>query len=133
VSSVDLNIGMVRKTSDKSEQIRRKIEFYPYLNTEDTTIHIEYKKRFQALDADTDEPAIPFEYRTVLLYGAASRAWSRLRNPEESNKNAVLYERMLDRMASKIQDSTDTPTIKMSRLYLSGKRHNRSRYRWKTF
>lgn len=131
--TADASLVLKLRDSADANEVYRKLELYPYLDDDDTTIHIEGVKRVPALENDSDEPLIPLRDRIVLVYGALQKAWSRLRNPEEASRNFQLFERKLIRMAAKIQDSTDFAQLKVSKLYLKGKRMPRNRYNWFNF
>jgi len=129
-ANADTNITFELKDSEDANEIYRKIEIYPYLNDDDTTIHVEGIRRIPALENDSDEPSIPLHDRISLMYGALHKGWSRLRNTEEAVRNFQLFERKLARMAAKIQDSTDHVKLKMNKLYLYGRRGTRRRVAW---
>ena len=105
----------------------REMLIHPSINDKQTTIHIDYIKEAAPMEADNDEPLLPIEDRVILLYGALVRAWSRERNPEEANRNAVLYTNKLASMQGKLDDSTDYVRLQVNKTYLSTKR-NRSKY-----
>jgi hypothetical protein len=100
----------------------RELMLYPCLDTDRITLHVDYIKELPPLSADSDEPAIPLQYRRVLLYGALASAWTRNRNPEEADKNEAKYRQMLGKMAGQLQDSQDKPRLRPSQLYLNAKR-----------
>lgn len=129
----DSSLNLKVEKNDDANRIYKRVEIYPFLYNQDTTIHIEGIKRASALEDDTDEPLMAIKDRIVLLYGALHKSWSRLRNPEEASRNFQLFERKLIRMAGKIQDSTDSVNLKISRVYLKGKRRSRRRYNWWSF
>jgi hypothetical protein len=111
---------------------QKRILCYPAINTYTTTLHVDYLKEVIALTNDTDEPLIPVSDRVILLYGALQRAWGRERNPEEAKKNEGYYEKKLQRMAGKIDDSIDNPVLRVNRVYLDSKRMAQ-RGRWSGF
>lgn len=111
----------------------RKVYFYPALYNKNITIHIEGIKKVSPLENDNDEPLIPIQDRIVLLYGTLSRVWSKVRNPEEAARNQQLYLEKLSKMASRIQDSTDFPEMKIDVGYLTSKRLPYRSNRWSDF
>lgn len=119
----------LKLASSKTDSERHKeLWVYPSLYATRTTLHVDYVKEATPLENAADEPLMPIGDRTVLLYGALMRAWSRERNPEEAQRNQALYERKLMKMAGKVDDSTDLPILKVGRTYLAGKR-KAARYR----
>lgn len=119
----DSNLLVELQASTKNRARYRSLFLYPALLQTDTLLHVDYQKQVAALDVDADEPIIPADDRIVLVYAALHRAWSRERNPEEAQRNLVLYKDKLASMAGQIQDSLDKPIFKPSRLYLSAKRN----------
>jgi hypothetical protein len=112
----------------------RFLEVFPFLNTEATILDTRVLKKVRPLEDDTDEPVIPLEDRIVILYGALHRAWSRIRNPEESLRNFQLFERKLARMSADVDAGEDHPRLKVSRSYLTSKRRSmRLGRRWRNF
>lgn len=100
----------------------RELLVYPSVQKDKVTLHIDYIKIPPALENNTDEPLMPLEDRMSIVYAALIRAWSRERNPEEANRNAVLYTNKLSKMQGKLGDSTDHATLMVSKTYLSVKR-----------
>jgi len=116
---VDPSSGTGETESDRY----RVLKIYPSLSTEDTVLHIDYIKEVSALNADADEPVLPLEDRIVLVYGALAIAWSSVvRNPEETARNAALYDRKLTRMAGQVDESRDYPQLTISNDYIAKKR-----------
>jgi hypothetical protein len=68
---------------------------------------------------------MPINDRTVLFYYGASSAWRRERNVEEANNYYQLGEKKLAEMASKIEDSRESPTLRISVGYMAQKRRQR--------
>lgn len=109
--------------SESEDDRYRILKVYPAMYTATTTIHIDYIKEVPALELAGDEPLMPIEDRSVLKYGALSLAWATIqRNPEEAQRNRALFEGKLARMAGKIEDTFDTPSIVPNSSYLSRKR-----------
>ena len=110
-------------TAETESDRYRILKVYPAMYTATTTIHIDYIKEVPALELAGDEPLMPIEDRSVLKYGALSLAWATIqRNPEEAQRNRALFEGKLARMAGKIEDTFDTPSIVPNSSYLSRKR-----------
>lgn len=125
----DPTSGDAESETDRYRQVR----IYPAACLENVTMHVNYVKEAPALDLDGDEPLLPLEDRIVLLYGGLARSWiSVARNPEEANRNQLLFGAKLSRMASKNQDGNDFPTIAPSSQYLRRFRYplRKSWYRW---
>jgi hypothetical protein len=127
-ATADTNLSVKWLNQESEYQRFRELHFHPAQNSANLTLHVDYVKEAQPLNNDGDEPLMPLEDRTVLLYGALARAWSRLRNPEESARNMQLFAAKMARMAAKFQDTLDSPKLVPSNLYLRGKR-NQSRSR----
>lgn len=114
--------------TDETESDRYRImRVYPSITDQPVTINIDHTKEISALVDDTDEPAMPLEDRVVLVYGALSREWRRLRNEEAATYNQQLFSQKLARMAGKVEDGFDRPKIQVDRRYLSAKRGPRIR------
>lgn len=106
----------------------KELLVYPSIYSSNTEIHIDYLREVNPLVNDNDEPLIPISDRGVLLYGALAKAWSRERNESEGQRNYQLYQAKIERMAGKIDDSIDFPTLRVGKTYLGVKRSNQ-RYR----
>lgn len=132
-ATADASLTVKSQNSRTDSEAYRTLQVWPYLNTVDTTLHVEGIRKLKPLENDADEPAMPITDRIVLVYGACMRAWSRQRNPEEAQRNAALYERKLNNMASKIQDGTDHARLSVSGIYLAGKRGSRRTTNWESF
>lgn len=101
----------------------RYMQIYPSIFDQVVTIHVDYMQEVPWLDADTDEPIIPLEDRIVLYYAALSQLWvSIMRNPEEAARNNALYQARLARMAGKIEEGFDRPTLAPDNFYFAAKR-----------
>lgn len=100
----------------------RVVKVHPSLTVDTITLHIDYVKQVEPLDAAGDEPAMPLEDRMVLVYGALSRAWARVRNEERAMANQQLFDRKLAAMAGKLDDGFDKPQLIMDSLYITKKR-----------
>lgn len=122
-SAPDTSIVVKKDNNEKSPERYKELWVYPAVYTTKVPLHVDYTKEPQPLIEDDDEPLMPIGDRTVLLYGALMRAWSRERNPEEAQRNAVLYERKLSKMAGKMDDSTDLPVLRTGKTYLAAKRN----------
>lgn len=105
----------------------RLVKIHPSLTPDPITMHVDYVKQVNALDADGDEPVLPLEDRMVLVYGALARAWGRARNEERSAVNQQLFDRKLAQMAGKIEDGFDRPQLTIDNLYIVKKRGRHTR------
>jgi hypothetical protein len=109
-------------SEDETDRVRQ-LRIYPSISQEATTLHIDYQKEVSALELDGDEPILPIADRVVLKYGALARAWPALaRNPEEGQRNQLLYEAKLSRMAGKVEDGFDKPQLTPESRYMAQKR-----------
>jgi hypothetical protein len=100
----------------------RELLVHPSLYNSRMTIHVEFVKEILPLLNDNDEPVIPIEDRLILVYGTLHRSWSKMRNPEEAQRNFGLYGSKLAKMQGKMQDSVEMPRLEISKSYLSGKK-----------
>lgn len=134
-ATADLNLEVLLQDDPEDNEQYRKLKFYPYLYTENTTLKIDYIQKVKPLENDLDEPIIPLRDRIVLLYGALEKAWSRIRNPEEALRNGQKYQNKLAKMAGNVQSGMDYPMLKPSSFYLTAKRGNfrRKNRRWRNF
>ncbi len=106
----------------------RILQIYPSISDKTVTMHVDYVREAIWLDDDSDEPLMPVEDRVVLFYGALSQLQtSLLRNPEEAARNYGLYQAKLARMAGKIEEGFDKPTLVPDSSYMRAKRGNRIR------
>lgn len=121
-STADVALTIKAQNSELSARRYKELAVHPSLNSTRTTLNIDFIKETTPLEDDSDEPLMPIGDRAVLVYGALSKAWARERNPQEATRNAALYERKLERMEGKIDDSTDFPQLKPSRTFLAAKR-----------
>jgi hypothetical protein len=121
-ATADTSLTVTSITSEFDYDRYRELMVYPSLSSARVTLHVDYVKEAHALENDSDEPLMPLEDRTVLLYGGLARAWRRLRNPEEANTNLGLYTNKLTKMEGKLQDSFDSPKLRPSKIYLGAKR-----------
>jgi hypothetical protein len=112
----------VKLQNTESFERYRKMVVYPAISDKRTVIHVDYIKSVPPLDNDDDEPVIPMQHRAMLLNAALSLAWTRERDPEESNKSWQIYQQRLAGVAAKTEDSVDKPVMRMSRTYLQAKR-----------
>lgn len=129
----DLSLEVLLRDDPEDNEMYRQLSVYPYLNNENTTLKIEYIEKVSPLEDDADEPIIPVRDRVILLYGALERAWSRIRNMEEAQRNAAKYTQKLAKMAGNMQSGQDYPKIRPNNIYLTAKRKGRKRYRWSNF
>lgn len=118
----NLQVRRIITTADRSRY--RMLYFYPAINNDNQILMLDYQKNVPPLELDTDEPLLPLDDRIVIVYGALHRAWSRMRNPEEAQRNVALYRDTLARMSGYIQDSLDKPLLQTSRTYLGHKRNS---------
>lgn len=120
---------IVQKLQNPADSRRYKeLRIYPSIFNQDTQLHVDFLREVVPMAEDTDEPLVPISDRIVLLYGALQRGWSRERNPAEAARNQALYTAKLGRMAGKVDDSIDQPTLRPSSVYLGAKRSNNRQY-----
>lgn len=120
----DASLSIKLLTNQGADEAYRELWVYPSIYASRVQLHVDYIKEVASLEDDDDEPLMPIGDRVVLLYGALMRAWSRHRNPEEAQRNAALYERKLQKMAGKIDDSVDYPVLRPNKTYLAAKRNS---------
>lgn len=123
--SSDTSFVVTLADNELDEARYRQMLVYPSITSSRITLHVDYIRDAVPLENDSDEPIIPIQDRLVLVYGALARAWPRERNPEEGSRNQQLFDRKLAKMAGKLDDSTDTPILRPSRVYLATKRSPR--------
>lgn len=116
----NLSVKRILTTADRSRY--RALYYFPAINNDNQILMLDYQKNVNPLENDSDEPLLPLDDRMVLVYGALHRAWSRMRNAEEAQRNLGLYRDALARMSGYMQDSLDKPMLKPSRIYLGQKR-----------
>lgn len=116
---------VVYTTDDYDSNGQRRLRYWPAVNTDKINLDVDYIMNFSALDLDGDEPIMPANDRTVLFYYGASAAWRRERNTEEANNFYQLGEKKLAEMASKIEDSRESPVLRVSHGYLAMKRRQK--------
>lgn len=118
----DATMSFSNIDTNAEEARYREMFVYPALNSARLNLHVDYEKEALPLENDSDEPIIPYNDRVVLFYGALSKTWSRLRNPEESKDAYALYSDKLGQMSGKLQETLDKPKLMPSRSYLAAKR-----------
>lgn len=112
-------------TDDYDSSGKRKLRYWPAIYTANVNMDVDYIMNFIPLDTDGDEPIMPLNDRTVLFYFGCAHAWRRERNTEEANNYFQLGEKKLAEMASKLEDSKDSPILRASLGYLAQKRQQR--------
>jgi hypothetical protein len=127
-STADTAIVVKKAPGADSYSRYRELMIWPALFSANTTLYVDYLVEPQPLVEDDDEPLIPLEDRNVLLYGALSRSWVKVRDEDTANRNAALYEKKLAKMSGRIEDSLDLPQIRISPQYLRGKRRTGKSY-----
>lgn len=135
-ATADLSLTLKLRSTDTDAERYRELWVYPSLYNADVLMHVDYIKEIKPLENDTDEPLMPIEDRSVLLFGALVRAWTRHGDPDEVARNATLYDRKLMKMLGKLNDSTDYPQLKVSSSYMRSKRTSprlSSLYKWWKF
>jgi hypothetical protein len=125
----DTSISVTRIDQEADYDRYRELYLFPSLSSTRITLHVDYVKEIFPLEYDSDEPAIPVQYRAILVYGALHRTWTRNRNPEEAARNLGLYQNKLAKMAGKLQDTHDKPKLMPSKIYLGQKRQATRRLR----
>jgi hypothetical protein len=119
-----------RGTELNTEKVKNLL-IHPSIYDDAVTLNIDYIEEPQPMSNDSDEPAIPYTYRQVIVHGALHLAWSSIgRNPTEAERNRQLFEKMISQMEGKYDESTDLPQLVASRTYLARKRNNASRRNW---
>jgi hypothetical protein len=124
-STADTGFTVTKAAQTNLQARYRELLVYPSLYDSVTTLYVDYKISPPPLVEDDDEPLIPLQDRSVLVYGVLSRQWVKHRDAETFATNAALYDRRLAKMAGKIEDSQDLPKIELSKLYTRAKRKGR--------
>jgi hypothetical protein len=119
-ADASLAVKVFENTTD--DERYRELWVYPSISQTKIVLHVDFLKQALPLENDDDEPLMPVEDRIVLFYGTLMKAWPKQRDPEEGARNATLYDRKLKKMAGNLDDSTDLPMIRPSRVYLGAKR-----------
>jgi hypothetical protein len=135
-ATADVALVTKIKNSENDAERYREMFVFPSMYSTDVMLHVDYMKEVKPLENDLDEPLMPIEDRTVLVYGALSRAWIRHGDSEEAARNLQLYERKIMKMLGKLNDSTDMPQLVVSKTYLRSKRTSprlSSLYKWWKF
>lgn len=122
-------VPMYYTTDDFDSSSKRKLRYWPAINTNKINLDVDYINVFVGLDMDGDEPAMPPHDRTVLFYFGASHAWRRERNTEEANNYWNMAQNKLSEMLSKIQDSQESPVLRAGVGYMAQKRRQRRGFR----
>jgi len=121
-STVDTSIVAQKLDQSISNTEYRELLYFPAIHDKKTTLYVDYILQPSPLEDDLDEPLIPLQDRSILIYGALSRQWVKHRNEQTANRNETLYSRYLTRMAGKLEDSRDSARLKFSASYLASKR-----------
>lgn len=121
-SVADGTLTVTKSATFQDSARSREIYFYPALYTSRTALHVHYTKEVLPLENDADEPFMPVEDRSVLLFGTLALTLDRLGKPAAADKNAVKYGRKLEHMAGRLEDTTDLPVLRPSKYYLGAKR-----------
>lgn len=120
-STVDYEDSLGDDSEAESDR-QRVMRIYPSVSNVNYTVHVEYQKEASAMDAEIEEPILPKNDRSVLVYWGLYKAWSRERNEEAAARNYQLYKEKLARMAGRIDDSTDKPKVTIDSTYIGTKR-----------
>jgi hypothetical protein len=118
----DTTISVTKKSREDNDSRYREFMFYPSIYDTAVTLEIERIVEPLALEEDDDEPLIPIEDRSILVYGALSRQHLKESNPEVYGINRAEFEAKYAEMASTLEDSTDHAQLKISKNYMRGKR-----------
>jgi len=121
-TTADVALTVKSQNSEISSKRYKELAVYPSVDSQRTTLNVDFIKEPTPMEDDADEPLMPIGDRAVLFYGACIKAWSRERNPQEAQRNSQLFQKKLERMEGKIDDSTDFPQLKPSKTFLAAKR-----------
>jgi len=131
-ATADATLVVKKLRSETSSNAYRELLVYPSLSDTRLTLTVDRFLDVAPLEDDSDEPLMPLEDRIVLLYGTLSRDWRRERDSEDAATNYGLYQQKLVRMASRLKNHQDYPTLSISKTYLAAKRRVTRAYRnWK--
>jgi hypothetical protein len=105
---------------------------YPSIMFQNQRINlvVDYQAFPSELIADKDEPRLPREHRSVLVYGAMWLSSDRDTDLDRSDRYKALMEQEIQRMISRSSSTQKTPTMRVSNSYLKSKvgRFGRARY-----
>jgi len=127
-TAVDTGITVKKLSNETITERFRELLLYPSRLDRKVNLHVDYIRHAPAMENDADEPLLPMEHRIVIVYGALQTLWRSIgRNPEEAAISSQLFQAKMAAMRGKVDDSTDTPTLRTSRTYLGNKRHSARR------
>lgn len=125
-ATADTGMSVMKKNIDVAEERYRELLLFPSAHDVKTTLHVSYIIEPPALTDDDDEPLMPISDRMVLVYGAASRAWSRYRKQEDYIRTKQEFQNRLTKMKGKTEDSVEFAKVMLSKDYLYAKRRGRT-------
>jgi len=115
-------------TGEMESDRYRQMSVFPSVTKSALTVYIDYLKDVTELTNDGDEPILPIQDRIVIKYGALKTLWRSVgRNPEEAAISFQEFNARLNRMAGKIEDSTDYPKVSPDSSYVRRRRSGKYR------
>lgn len=127
-STADTGTTIARFVNKAFEGSYRQLAVHPSIYSESTVLHLDYEIQARPLTEDTDEPLIPREDRSILLYGALDSSWVRERNPEAADRNYAKYQDKLSKMSAKSDSTASSMRLKVAPDYLYEVRNRRRRF-----
>ena len=121
-ATADTGFTVTKKSSEDNDSRFREFMFYPSVNDTVTTLYVEYVVEPTPLENNDDEPLIPIEDRSILVFGALSRQHLKATDPDIYGINRQEFEAKYAEMASSLEDSTDHAQLKINKNYMRGKR-----------
>lgn len=85
----------------------KKLIIWPALIDHDRVCSVRFTKNVDSLDADADEPLIPFENRSVLIYGTLLKNFLKNRDPQMASLWKREYVELKTKMAADIETTDD--------------------------
>lgn len=109
----------------------RHLLVYPSIQHRNQRINliVDYQKFPSELIADSDEPLIPREHRSVLFFGAMWLSSDRETDLERADRYQSLMAAEIQRMITRGSSTPKTPTIRVSNSYLRTKQGRTGRSR----
>lgn len=135
-ATADVTLLVKLKNTETDAERYRELMVFPSMYQTDVLMHVDYVKEVKPLENDDDEPLMPIEDRSLLVYGALAKAWIPHGDSDEAARNMQLFERKIMKMMGKLNDSSDYPQLTVSKTYMRSKRTSprlSSLYKWWKF
>jgi len=119
----DTNATIERENNPGQAERYKALLIHPSISSDRHNVHVDYFRCPKPMENDDDEPLMPIKDRRVLLYGALSTSWVRERNEEMADKNEAKFWNKLNKMAGKLDSSSEAVRFRVSKNYLAIKRN----------